>query len=290
MQQEHLDATCPDLPAKTYDDFIVGPKHIDTPFVTHHDSDSASLTFTVKSLAKSSLQARTIFTATTGAPELRPVTETQVIDHIRHNLSSPVPGSWTINRLEFALAFDPLATSDCAPLQPTSYLDPSVFDRNMKLLVLDLAPFVRTIISYEADLQKQRLKLSSLISEGGGGAAKGSKRMRTTRAALSALEGGSRSTIRGEKWFKAAINPILVARTAGTGWGASVVGGSDTTASPPTVTSPPATVSEPSPSQSSCAVSPREQPKVKAPVKRGRGRPRKVMIQEEESGDELDGA
>lgn len=216
------------------------------------------------------------------------MTETQVIDHIRHSLSSPVPGSWTINRLDFALAFDPLAASDCAPLQPTSYLDPSVFDRNMKLLVLDLAPIVRTIISYEADLQKQRLKLSRLISEGGGGAAKGSKRMRTTRAALSALEGGSRSTIRGEKWFKAAINPILVARTAGTGWGASVVGGSDTATSPPTVASPPA-VSEPSPSQSSCPVSPRE-PKVKAPVKRGRGRPRKVVIQEEESGDELDGA
>lgn len=215
------------------------------------------------------------------------MTETQVIDHIRHSLSSPVPGSWTINRLDFALAFDPLATSDCAPLQPTSYLDPSVFDRNMKLLVLDLAPIVRTIISYEADLQKQRLKLSRLISEGGGGAAKGSKRMRTTRAALSALEGGSRSTIRGEKWFKAAINPILVARTAGTGWSASVVGGSDTATSPPTVASPPA-VSEPSPSQSSCPVSPRE-PKVKAPVKRGRGRPRKVVIQEE-SGDELDGA
>lgn len=222
------------------------------------------------------------------------MTETQVIDHIRHSLASPVPGSWTINRLDFALAFDPLATSDCAPLQPTSYLDPSVFDRNMKLLVLDLAPFVRTIISYEADLQKQRLKLSSLISEGGGGAAaKGSKRMRTTRAALSALEGGSRSTIRGEKWFKTAINPILVARTAGTGWGGAsgVGGGSDTvtTTSPPAVvTSPPATVSEPEPEGSSCAVSPRE-PNLKGPVKRGRGRPRKVVIQEE-SGDELDGA
>jgi hypothetical protein len=238
------------------------------------------LAFTVKSLAKSTLRGQT------AAPELQPVNETRVIDYIRHSLASPVPDAWAINRLDFALAFDPLATSDCAPLQPTSYLDPSVFDRTMKLLVLDLAPFVRTIISYEADLQKQRLKLSSLISEGGSGAAKGSKRMRTTRAALSALEGGSRSTIRGEKWFKAAINPILVARTAGTGWGSSVVGGSDTaTTSPPTVASPPA-VSESSPSQSSCPMSPRE-PAVQAPVKRGRGRPRKVVIQEEESEDEL---
>ncbi|KAK1832233.1 ATPase family AAA domain-containing protein 5 [Podospora conica] len=284
FKEELLDATCPDLPAKTYDDFIVGPKHIDTPFVTHHDSDSACLAFTLKSLAKCNIRAQTAPAASDGAPELQPVNETQVIDFIRHNLASPVPGSWAINRLDFALAFDPLATSDFAPLQPTSYLDPSVFDRNMNLLVLDLAPFVRTIISYEAELQKQRLKLSSLISEGGG-AAKGSKRMRTTRAALSALEGGSRSTIRGEKWFKAAINPILVARTAGAGWGSSVAGGSETTTSPPTVTSPPA-VSEPEPSQSSCPVSPKEPAVKKASVKRGRGRPRKVVLQEE-SGDEL---
>ncbi|KAK0752927.1 hypothetical protein B0T18DRAFT_385071 [Schizothecium vesticola] len=284
FKEELLDATCPELPAKTHDDFIVGPKHIDTPFVTHHDSDSASLAFAVKSLAKSTLRGQT------AAPELQPVDETQVIDFIRHSLASPVPGSWAINRLDFALAFDPLATSDCAPLQPTSYLDPSVFDRNMKLLVLDLAPFVRTIISYEADLQKQRLRLSSLISEGGGGAAKGSKRMRTTRAALSALEGGSRSTIRGEKWFKAAINPILVARTAGTGWGSSAVGeGDTTTTSPSAVASPPTAASEPSPSQSSSPASPRELA-VKAPAKRGRGRPRKMVIQEEESGDELGGA
>lgn len=42
--------------------------------------------------------------------------------------------------------------------------------------------------------------------------------MRTTRAALSALEGGTRSATRGERWFKAEMNPYLVAKTAGKGW------------------------------------------------------------------------
>jgi len=51
--------------------------------------------------------------------------------------------------------------------------------------------------------------------------------MRTTRAALSALEGGSRSTTRGERWFKADINPYLVAKTAGEGWNCAVSAGSE---------------------------------------------------------------
>jgi hypothetical protein len=52
--------------------------------------------------------------------------------------------------------------------------------------------------------------------------------MRTTRAALSALEGGSRSTTRGERWFKADISPYLVAKTAGEGWNGFGSEGSET--------------------------------------------------------------
>ena len=88
----------------------------------------------------------------------------------------------------------------------------------MKPIVLDVAPYVRGIVAYDLVLQKQRLKLSNLVSQGG----RVPKRMRTTRAAMSALEGGSRSTTRKERWFKADLNTQYVMQTAGEGWDVSV--------------------------------------------------------------------
>ena len=53
------------------------------------------------------------------------------------------------------------------------------------------------------------------MSQGG---SKKAKRMRTTRAAYSAMEGGQRSTTRAERWFKADINTHLVMATGGKDW------------------------------------------------------------------------
>jgi hypothetical protein len=117
-----------------------------------------------------------------------------------------------LTRYDLSLAFDPLAISDRALINS---LDPSVFDRTLRLIVLDVAPWVRGIMAYDSQLMQERSKLSSLLSEGGNG--KGRKRMRTTRAALSALEGGERRSTRGEKWFKG-VGTGLVMRTGGEGW------------------------------------------------------------------------
>lgn len=182
--------------------------------------------------------------------------------------------------MDFAFAFDPIAAPDTSSLQAVSYLEPSVFDRTLKLIALDVAPYVRGIVAYDAQLQKQRLKLSSLVSEGGGGGARGAKRMRTTRAALSALEGGSRTTTRGERWFKADLNPYLVANTAGEGWVA--------TAASESVGTPPAQGSAGSPRSSagSSRTSPETTP-TKTPKKNLlKGRKRK-LLQDDEEADEL---
>ena len=55
---------------------------------------------------------------------------------------------------------------------------------------------------------QERLKLSSLLSEGGK-----RKRMRTTRSAYSALEGGERRLTRKEKYFGGSLTTGLVMRT-----------------------------------------------------------------------------
>jgi len=239
--------------------------------VSHYDSLVTSLPSTIKSLAKSSLRACTeaLDVQNHSAEDLVPLDEPRVVDYINTSFNTPLPGTAEISRLDFAFAFDPISESDSSPGQPISYLDPSVFDRNLSLIVLDVAPYVRGIVAYDSRLQQQRLKLSNLVSEGGK-LAQGSKRMRTTRAALSALEGGSRSTTRGEKWFKADINPYFVMKTAGQGWD----GHQEEEEEPPA-----ARLRSSSPESSPA------KPLKKAAGKR-RGRKKKVVI-EDDSGDDL---
>ncbi|KAL2020822.1 hypothetical protein VTK56DRAFT_7915 [Thermocarpiscus australiensis] len=270
FKEEAIDTTQPEPPFKARDDFVLGFTPVDTPFVTHYDSIPTSVALTIKSLARSSLQLRTEKLQKHPAPALRPLDENQAIRCLQTSFTSPPPGASAINRFDFALAFDPIATTNgVSPPHPTSCPEPSVFDRTLKLITLDVAPYVRSIVAFDAQLQKQRLKLSNLVSEGG----RGAKRMRTTRSALSALEGGSRSTTRGGSWFKAELNPYLVAKTAGEGWNDFE----------PTVSGTPGKSSE-----NSATTSPETTPS-KTPKKASlKGRKRKTVVEEEEEDiDEL---
>jgi hypothetical protein len=91
-----------------------------------------------------------------------------------------------------------------------------VFDRTTTLICLDVAPYIRSIVAYDATLAAERARLSNLLSEGGG--SRKGKRLRTTRSALSALEGGARRTTRREKYFRVLLNPYLIARTGKKEW------------------------------------------------------------------------
>ncbi|KAK4198057.1 hypothetical protein QBC40DRAFT_284441 [Triangularia verruculosa] len=215
-KEESMDATQPELSEKAQNDFVQGLSYLDSPCATHYNSLVTSVPSTIKCLAKASLRTRMEVLQSHSADELCPLTEPQAVQCLQASFTSPTPGTMEITRIDFAFAFDGIAVSDSSSA-PASYLDPSVFDRTLKLIVLDVAPYVRGIVAYEQSLQKQRLKMSNLVSEGGK-ATQGTKRMRTTRAALSAMEGGSRSSKRGERWFKAELNPYLVARTGGKGW------------------------------------------------------------------------
>jgi len=113
--------------------------------------------------------------------------------------------------MDLAYAFDPIAINE--KISAASYLDPSVFDRTTKLIVLDVAPWVRGIVEFDNTLMQERLKLSNLLSEGDK-----RKRMRTTRSAYSAMEGGERRNTRRERYFGDTLNTVFVRRTAGKGW------------------------------------------------------------------------
>ncbi|KAK0719077.1 hypothetical protein B0T21DRAFT_374718 [Apiosordaria backusii] len=215
--KETMDATQPEPSDKAQNDVVQGLSYLDSPCTTYYNSLVTSMPSAIKSLAKAYLKTSMDALQDHSADELRPLTEPQAVQCLQTSFTLPTPGSMAITRIDFAFAFDNIAVAESSSPTPVSYLDPSVFDRTLKLVVLDVAPYIRGIVAYEQSLHKQRLKMSSLVSEGGKGT-QGTKRMRTTRAALSALEGGSRSSKRGERWFKAELNPYLVARTGGKGW------------------------------------------------------------------------
>lgn len=207
---QDIDTTLPDLPAKARDDYIIGRQLLEAEPVVSHNCPSASLSHCLASLARTHLlKDIELAGGSANAKILEPLDETSAVSTLSTSFQQV---SKPLTRYDLALAFDPLAISDRALINS---LDPSVFDRTLSLIVLDVAPWVRGIVAYDSRLMQERTKLSSLLSEGGNG--KGRKRMRTTRSALSALEGGERRSTRGEKWFKG-IGTGLVLRTGAEGW------------------------------------------------------------------------
>ncbi|KAL1878578.1 hypothetical protein VTK73DRAFT_7756 [Phialemonium thermophilum] len=213
-----IDPTLPKLASRVRDDYILGLQLLEAEPAIHYDPTLSSLPYTLRSMARQVLNLSTSPFSHAVVPELGPLTEDRVVSIIGHHFTSTPEDAPAVSRIDFALAFDPIAASDSPQyFSALTYLDPSVFDRTLELITLDVAPYVRSIVAYDVELQKRRSRLSSLLSEGGRKTAN-AKRMRTTRAAYSALEGGSRSTTRGERWFKADLNPYLVSKTAGQGW------------------------------------------------------------------------
>ncbi|KAI1361001.1 hypothetical protein F5Y08DRAFT_315976 [Xylaria arbuscula] len=206
-----LDATMPQLHHKTLDDFPIGNKVLEVTPLCHYASISQDLSASLRTLAQSKVvdaQGLQQHESLSNRFDERRITR-DIEHHLKKSLRSESP----ITGRDYSIAFDPIAASE--KIHANGYLDPSIFDREMAPLCLDVAPYVRSIVSYDLRLYNERRTRSTLLSEGG---QPGKKRMRTTRAALSALEGGSRATTRRDRYFAADLNPYLVMRTGGRGW------------------------------------------------------------------------
>ena len=142
--------------------------------------------------------------------ELDRPSEVHVISLIRDQISSP---EFVLSRRDLSAAFDPISAPKTY-VWATGPIEASVFDGTKAIITTDLAPYIRSIVSYDAKLQEERLRMSNLLSEGG----RKGKRMRTTRAAMSALEGGARSTTRKDKYFGPTLNPHFVFKTGMPSW------------------------------------------------------------------------
>ncbi|EQL00650.1 ATPase, AAA family protein [Ophiocordyceps sinensis CO18] len=208
--EELMDPTLPEL-AGVRDDFIIGHTLLEADAAALSTSASAAAAITLKSLARQALLGATAsWSRTVDDAALTPVDEGRAVSVLD---SSFRRRRNQLTRQDISLAFDPIAVSAKAP--PSSHADPSVFDGPIKSIMLDVAPWVRSIIAFEHRLMQERLKLSSLLSEGGSGDATTArkKRMRTTRAAYSAHLGGERRTTRRERYFGSCLTTGVVMRT-----------------------------------------------------------------------------
>ncbi|RDA82759.1 hypothetical protein CP532_2027 [Ophiocordyceps camponoti-leonardi (nom. inval.)] len=203
LLQEPIDCTLPDLLSSVRDDFIIGRTLLEADSTSTMRTTTTDIAITIKSLARASLvcsaDGGSIMRQPKAVDELR---TTRMLDR-----SFRTSQRRQLTRHDLSLAFDPISAS--AKMQTLSHLEPSVFDRTLRLIVLDVAPWVRSIIVFERRLMRDRVKLSNLLSQGG-------KRRRTTRAAYSALEGGERRTTRREKYFGSELSSKAVMLTGAT--------------------------------------------------------------------------
>jgi DNA polymerase III delta prime subunit len=199
-----LDTGSPLVTAKARDDFIIGYELLQADALASYDTLNKEIAIWIKSQARELLQAD-------NQARFKAPSEAQISAKIA-SLGCRQDGS--ICRQDFSIAFDPIAESERNTLQIASSLEHSVFYRTTSMIAVDVAPYVRSIVAYDAKLQQERARLSNLLSEGG----RKGKRLRTTRSALSALEGGARKTTRSERYFRVPLNPHMVNRTGLQGW------------------------------------------------------------------------
>ncbi|PHH59162.1 hypothetical protein CDD81_3678 [Ophiocordyceps australis] len=209
MLQEQLDATLPEMASSARDDYIVGHSLLEAEPTARLACPGAAMSMSIKSLARQILREATDVSR---GPRL--LDDKGASRVVQESFGSSRP---ELTRQILSEAFDSMAAPP--KMQPATHLDPSVFDRPMKPIVLDVAPWMRAIVAYEKQLMQQRLKLSSLLSAGGT-----KKRMRTTRSAYSALEGGDRRKTRRERYFGSLLNGCLVMRTGAPSFAQAVAG------------------------------------------------------------------
>lgn len=119
-----------------------------------------------------------------------------------------------ITKSSLSVAFDAIARSSKAVLGIPKGPQISVFDGPLSVIAADVAPYVRSIVSYDLRLEEQRRQLSCLLSQ----PEREGKSIRTTRASRAALEGGSKANTRRERWFPASTNFEAVLQSGEKGW------------------------------------------------------------------------
>jgi hypothetical protein len=210
-----MDTSIPDLPESDRFNFTIDRELLHCDKIPDYTNLSTRMSIFAKSASRSLLHERSVRINPVSQNTLKPLKEVDILDTIT-SLDVRRAQHEPLGRVAFSQAFDDIAYPSKRVHVSTvnEAIDASVFDRTFSLVVLDLAPYVRSIVHYDSILSARRLQLSNLLSQGG----RMGKKVRTTRASRSALEGGSRETTRKERYFDGAVNSRFVMATGGEGW------------------------------------------------------------------------
>lgn len=187
-----MDTTCPPMSDKQRSQSIEGLPLLEATHVHEYDHLSAKLAISMSSLACRVLPLENPRKTILARPERR-----------------------TLDRVDFA-CFDAISVPSDNALSSWSSLQLSVFDGPLGPIATDLAPYVRSIVQYDLTLEEQRERLDRLLSEADG--SRRAKRVRTTRASRSALEGSQRASTRRDRWFTKQLDLAAVLATGGAEW------------------------------------------------------------------------
>jgi sorting nexin-8 len=127
-------------------------------------------------------------------------------DIIRAYFSKSEPNELT--RDDLASIFEPMTVEKPTFPPALGRLAPSL-EGPTSIIATDIAPYIRSIVAFDQRLEQQREILTGDLQ---------GKRVRKTRAARAALEGGSKANTRREKWFSEKTDFDKVMQTAGKGW------------------------------------------------------------------------
>ncbi|CAD6568144.1 MAG: hypothetical protein ASARMPRED_001423 [Alectoria sarmentosa] len=197
-----IDTAQPELTEKARSNFVEGFGLLQADPVIDQTGVTEAIAFTITACARQLVH-----------PRDPPFSDETIIDKITENMQdrrSERPNA----RLYQAAVFEPIARSYKPVLGIPKGPQISTFDGPLSIITEDLAPYVRSIVSYDLRLEEQRRLLSSLFSQPG----KNGKRQRTTRASRAALEGGSKAHTRRERWFPNRTDFDSVLQTGGEGW------------------------------------------------------------------------
>ncbi|KAL6721727.1 hypothetical protein ACLMJK_000832 [Lecanora helva] len=111
-------------------------------------------------------------------------------------------------------AFEPIARATSTTLGIPRGPQIMSFDSTRSVLFVDLAPYIRSIVSYDRRLEEQRRQLDLQLS----GPCRDGKKARTTRSSRAALEGGQKAYTRRERWFPNHTNFDMILRSGGVDW------------------------------------------------------------------------
>ncbi|KAI4214232.1 MAG: hypothetical protein LQ351_003317 [Letrouitia transgressa] len=199
---QQLNLLDPELTEKHRADFTERPTLIQADPLVDWTGLSTSISLTLK------VNARGLCCANCPPKETRRLNDLAITD-VLPDLAQDSRYPSKISRDVLDAAFEPLAKTSTGLSSWTM----SAFNVPTATLLTDLAPYIRSIVSFDLRLEEHRRQLNLLTQSGRDG-----KRMRTTRASRAALEGGSKSTTRRERWFPPNTDFGLVLQSGGPDW------------------------------------------------------------------------